>query len=230
MNNIPRYTVEFIITIHCFFRSNVLIRSVRFALSFTSELIASKRLSNNEYLKEKQAFEFISALLIQQRVIFPGRVFFKCLEYIFEIMVDPNVSMVNSKTVQTKLNETLSQFVIFIGTVIYIKWYRWPFISQPDWVNLRTWFLFFHQNIEHEIVESVNPEHGQKTAWNAFVLKKVGIFLRAIAPVLIPPVGFIQQDLIWCYGYDRYKEPWRLKFCNSSRHFWVLVVNGSVFM
>ena len=43
--------------------------------------------------------------------------FLKCLEYIFEIVVNPNVSMVNSKLVQTKENSTLSQFVIFIGTV-----------------------------------------------------------------------------------------------------------------
>ena len=92
-----------------------------------------------------------------------------------------------------KSNQSVSQFIIFIGTVIYIYCYR--VISHPDWVNLRTWFLFFHQNIEQEIVESVKPEHGQKTAWNAFVLKNVGIFLLAMAPVLIPPVGFIQQDL-----------------------------------
>ena len=71
-------------------------------------------------------------------------------------------------------------------------------------MNLRTWFLFFHQNIEQEIVESVNPEQGQKTAWNAFVLKNVGIFLRAMAPVLIPPVGLIQQDLMWRHKYTHF--------------------------
>ena len=30
--------------------------------------------------------------------------FLKCLEYIFEIVVNPNVSMVNSKSAQTKEN------------------------------------------------------------------------------------------------------------------------------
>ena len=65
---------------------------------------------------------------------FPGEVVAKC---IFEIVVGPNVSMVNSKSVQTKNldeNLTLSQFVIFIGTVIYIKWYRGhSLVIQTEW-------------------------------------------------------------------------------------------------
>ena len=62
-------------------------------------------------------------------------------------------------------------------------------------MNLRTDFRFFHQNIEQDIVENVNPVHGQTIAWKTFALKNAGICFLFIAPRYFPAKGSMKHSI-----------------------------------
>ena len=67
--------------------------------------------------------------------------------------------------------------------------------DYPDWVNLRTWFLFLYQNVQHEKTEKIKAESGQMTEWNALEPEKDSIWRTAIAPWFSSLESSIQHRL-----------------------------------
>ena len=67
--------------------------------------------------------------------------------------------------------------------------------DYPDWVNLRTWFLFLYQNVQHEKTEKIKAESGQMTEWNALEPENDSIWRTAIAPWFSSLESSIQHRL-----------------------------------
>ena len=67
--------------------------------------------------------------------------------------------------------------------------------DYPDWVNLRTWFLFLYQNVQHEKTENIKAESGQMTEWNALEPENDSIWRTAIAPWFSSLESSIQHRL-----------------------------------
>ena len=67
--------------------------------------------------------------------------------------------------------------------------------NYPDWVNLRTWFLFLYQNVQQEKTEKIKAESGQMTEWKALEPENDSIWRTAIAPWFSSLESSIQHRL-----------------------------------
>jgi len=67
--------------------------------------------------------------------------------------------------------------------------------DYPDWVNLRTWFLFLYQKVQHERTENIKAESGQMTEWKALEPENDSIWRTAIAPWFSSLESSIQHRL-----------------------------------
>ena len=67
--------------------------------------------------------------------------------------------------------------------------------DYPDWVNLRTWFLFLYQKVQHDKTENIKAESGQMTEWKALEPENDSIWRTAIAPWFSSLESSIQHRL-----------------------------------